>query len=299
MIIKTSDERARDMAVLDGFLMRPDLTEVQRKKVEREQVRLRSGLKGEREATFHIDSHYGNSKNYAVIHDLRLEHNGQVAQIDHLVIGRFLEFFVCETKYWSRGVSINKYGEFTAIYGDKRIGVPSPIAQNERHIRVLKGLIDAGKILRPTRFGVKMPIGLTPVTLVSTGAVIGRTCDKAFSQVIKADQFYQHTQAHFDTRTKVRCIGKYISEAAMRKLAQSIADLHKPITMNYAAKFGIVPHDITRVKPVTKRYKCAKCGNRVEPKVVNYCWTHKTRFDNKVLCRAHQPPAVAILAAQT
>ncbi|NTV47823.1 MAG: NERD domain-containing protein, partial [Chlorobiales bacterium] len=42
-----------------------------------------------------------NSKNWAVIHDLRLEHENQVAQIDHLMINRSFDFYVLESKNYA------------------------------------------------------------------------------------------------------------------------------------------------------------------------------------------------------
>ena len=312
MIIKTSDERSHDVSALEALRLRSDLSGAQRKDVEKELIALRSGLKGEREAAYQIDFYCDSSDNYAVIHDLRIEHNGQVAQIDHLVIGRFLTGFVCETKYWSNGISINEHGEFTAHYGSKRIGIPSPIAQNARHIKVLENLLTTDKVLRPKRLGVKLPFVWKPVTLVSTGATISRPrgeAGDAFSDVIKADQFFDHMQSHFKANTSTLMLGKVISTDTLRKVTQSIANLHTPITMNYAAKFGINPRPAARqtAPPVTEQpavqpqaaqpkqgsrepkiYNCATCGDIVELKVARFCWFNKLRFNNEIRCRAHQ-----------
>ncbi len=61
-------------------------------------------------AAYEIDFHHKASRNWAVIHDLRLEYRGRVAQIDHLLINRWLEFWVCESKHFSEGVAINEQG---------------------------------------------------------------------------------------------------------------------------------------------------------------------------------------------
>ena len=50
-----------------------------RKRLERDLVQARAGLKGEQEAAYHIDFHLKDSKNWAIIHDLRIEWNGRVA----------------------------------------------------------------------------------------------------------------------------------------------------------------------------------------------------------------------------
>jgi hypothetical protein len=89
---------------------------------------------------------YGESRNWAIIHDLRVEFGDLVAQIDHLVINRWLDIWVCESKHFSEGVAINNHGEFTAFFNHKPYGVPSPIEQNERHILILKRILDAGMV---------------------------------------------------------------------------------------------------------------------------------------------------------
>jgi len=174
MIIKQADARTHDIELLKHIKSLSHISREQAKRVEKELISIRSGLKGEREAAYHIDFHYGAGENYAIIHDLRLEHEGRVAQIDHLIIGRMLQTFLCETKYWSDGVSINEQGEFSAHYGQRKIGVPSPIMQNARHIKVLSSLLNSGQIERPKRLGMKLPFTLNPITLVSTGANIQR-----------------------------------------------------------------------------------------------------------------------------
>ncbi len=70
---------------------------------------------------------------WAVIHDLRLDIEGQVAQIDHLVISRMLEVFVCESKSYSGGVKVNEFGEWITFRDRRPVGIPSPIEQNRRH----------------------------------------------------------------------------------------------------------------------------------------------------------------------
>ena len=50
--------------------------------MEREMKTIRAGVSGEKDSAYYIDFYFRNSKNWAVIHDLRLEHRGQVVQID-------------------------------------------------------------------------------------------------------------------------------------------------------------------------------------------------------------------------
>jgi hypothetical protein len=64
------------------------------------------------------------------LHDLRLVVDGDVAQIDHLIINRGIGMYLIETKNYKGNLIINDHGEFTFEYdnGD-RYGIPSPLEQ--------------------------------------------------------------------------------------------------------------------------------------------------------------------------
>ena len=59
---------------------------------------LRAGVRGEKQSAYYIDFRLKDSPNWAVIHDLRIELHDRVAQIDHVLINRFRETYVIETK---------------------------------------------------------------------------------------------------------------------------------------------------------------------------------------------------------
>jgi hypothetical protein len=81
MIIKRMDSKEEEVAELSA-LLKGRLTSRQRFLMERELKTVRTGVSGEKDSVYCIDFYFGRSKNWAVIHDLRLEHKGQVAQID-------------------------------------------------------------------------------------------------------------------------------------------------------------------------------------------------------------------------
>ncbi len=60
-----------------------------------EELRIRrAGQRGEKESAYLIDFDFGKSPNWAVLHDLQLEHGGRTAQIDHVLINRLLQVYV-------------------------------------------------------------------------------------------------------------------------------------------------------------------------------------------------------------
>jgi hypothetical protein len=191
MIIKEADEKKSQIATLEALAARRDASPDVRKRIEQEIRNIRSGIKGEEEAAYEINFHFGASKNYAVIHDLRIEVEGRVAQIDHLLIGRFLDIWVCETKSFCEGIAINEQGECSRFYNNKPSGMASPFEQNKKHIMVLGSLFKTGMVQLPTRLGFSIKPNMTSVVLVSKNARISRPKTKiaGVESIIKSDQF--------------------------------------------------------------------------------------------------------------
>jgi hypothetical protein len=90
------DSKQDEIAELTA-LLKDRLIPYQRYLIERALKAIRSGVSGEKDSAYNIDFYFGDSRNWAVIHDLRLEHKGQVGQIDHLLINRFFDMYVLET----------------------------------------------------------------------------------------------------------------------------------------------------------------------------------------------------------
>ena len=73
-----------------------------------------------------------------LLHDLRFVIDGEVLQIDHLILNRMGSVYLLETKNYACNLVINERGEFTAEYESARFGIPSPIEQSLRHEKVLR-----------------------------------------------------------------------------------------------------------------------------------------------------------------
>ncbi|MBT8762541.1 NERD domain-containing protein [Desulfohalobiaceae bacterium Ax17] len=198
MIIKERDSRENEIQELKKLLELP-ITSKQRFLIERELRALKKGTSGEDDSAYYINFYYGDSKNWAVIHDLRIEYEGKVAQIDHVMIGRMLDIFVIESKNYSYGVRINDKGEFELLYNNKYHGIASPIEQNKRHIYILKKFLSANNIL-PKRVGLTLKPKFRSLVLISPKAIIERPPENEFdtSMVIKADALDTTVQGYFE-----------------------------------------------------------------------------------------------------
>jgi hypothetical protein len=188
MILKSADNKSKRLQLLEELHQSDALSDFQRKWLRRQLPRERKGIQGEKDAAFYLDQHFKEGKNHVVMHDLRLMVDGDVAQIDHLIINRGFGMYLIETKNYKGNLIINEHGEFTVEYdsGD-RYGIPSPLEQSKRHERILRHVLERLEI--KNRSGG--PMDLFHVVMLHPQAQITRPPAKAFdtSNVIKADQF--------------------------------------------------------------------------------------------------------------
>jgi hypothetical protein len=302
MIIKNKDSISSVTEELQALLKLP-LDNRQLSMVERELKALHYGVRGEQDSAYFLNFTYGKSNNWAIIHDLRIEWKGRVAQIDHLLINRALDIFVLETRNFFGNVKINEQGEFSVAYGEKIYGIESPIEQSRRHVAVLEERI-AARVLAPTRLGIPLPVAFHPYVLISPKSTVDRPNIKAFdsSMVIKADQFEAVNAKRVDQMSVVGVLakaGKIIGSNTLEAFAKGIAGLHRPGKINYRSKFGI-SESLTAAPPklapateptssspaIESAGRCDKCGAGVEAKVVAFCRYNRAKLDgHKVLCR--------------
>lgn len=240
MIIKNCDDRTGDVETLERLAVGADGPT--RKNIEAELRNLRSGVKGEKDAAYFIDFDLSSSKNWVIIHDLRVEVGSRVAQIDHLLINRVLEVFVLETKSLHASLKITEDGEFLRFNEWKKTyeGMPSPLAQNERHVAVLKEAIK--QVALPSRLGVRLEPTFEPYVLISPKTRIDRP--KAFdtSRVVKADVFVKTIQKQVDDENAARMLlamAKVVGQDTLEDVGRKIASLHRPLSIDYASKFGL------------------------------------------------------------
>jgi hypothetical protein len=276
MLLKLADNKEQQLRELERLLA---IAPADRKaKIEQELRFVRAGIKGEQESAYLIDFDFKNAKNTAVIHDLRLEINSRVAQIDHLLIHRTLNCFVLETKHFHAGIKITDDGEFLRWNDYKKTyeGMPSPLAQNERHMSVLADAF--AQIEMPTRMGIRLSPILHSYILIAPNARIDRPRKFDSSRVIKADAFLQAFDKQFDEGGMLGTFGslaRMISPETVQEISHRLLRLHKPATFDYAAKFGI------NENPESEIYKA-----KVTPEpVVNAVALEQTSND-KPKCRS-------------
>lgn len=299
MIIKQRDNNAQAIETLNQLLATSNASDEQKFWIEREIKNIKKGETGEKNSAYYLDFYFGeSSQNWAVIHDLRLEVDGRVAQIDHLLINRFFEIYVLESKNFYNGVQINEQGEFSAFYQKKTYGIPSPIEQNERHIAVLNDLLNKADLL-PRRMGLTIKLTFISYILISPDSLIKRPNKKTFDtdNVIKADAL----RKVLDDKNKnwtpklsdVAAMAKIVSSETIEDFAYELSSFHRPLQVDWQKKFKVQQAKESEVKQQPEKrentqnatnYFCAKYKVNITAKVANFCWNNKAKFAGRAYC---------------
>jgi hypothetical protein len=307
MQIKAADGRQPDILALERLLERRDTPAATRKRIEDKIRDIRAGEKGEHDAAYEIELWFGRSPHWASIHDLRIEVDGLAAQMDHILINRFAQIWVCESKSFAEGVSVNEHGEWTRWWHRTPHGMPSPIEQNRRHVELLRRVFDDGLVKAPRRLGlVPMKPSIRSLVLVSNSARIDRPNRKVdgLDQVIKSEQLKTRLFDEFDKVSDWR-VATLIGKEGLEALARSLAALHRPGSIDWEARFGLasslstnaaiqsttVPEGISR-RPAGNESvagECLRCGRSVSDAIVRYCREHALEFAGAIYCMRCQP----------
>ncbi len=323
MLLKSADDKSKRVALLEDLQRSPLIDSAQQKWLRDELMRLKKGMQGERDSAHYIDSYFKDSVNNFIVHDLRLVVDGDVAQIDHLIVNRVGHFFLLETKNYSGSLRINEHGEFTAIYGNDRYGIESPIEQSRRHERILGKLLERLDITGRTQ---KQP-DFHHVVMVHPKAVIERPPKSAFdtSDVIKADQF-PNWHGQFVDKLGFGTVFKGLinirGPESVKEWCEKLMRQHRPADLLKLPDF-VLPREPSRVTmPVSqptaplpavpvpanqpavqrpppvvpdvpaeapaKKLICATCSAKISYPEGKFCWNNQKRFGGLQYCREHQ-----------
>ena len=253
MIIKTMDSKQDDIKELSS-LLNEKVAPNQRFQVEGELKAIKSGVLGEKDAAYYINFYFGESKNWAVIHDLRIEYEDQVAQIDHILIDRMFEINVLESKNYSYKITITPEGESKVYSGKEYYGVPSPIEQNKRHIYLLDRFLKAKEIL-PKRMGIPISPRFKSFILISPKSIISRPPEEKFDtgMVIKADTLRTKIDDEVEKVgpvTSIALISKVSSSSTLKEVARRLARYHRPHKIDWRGRSVLQ----RRVRQITRMH---------------------------------------------
>lgn len=317
LLLKSADDKSKRLALLEDLQKSLLLDTKQKNWLRDELMRFRKGIQGEEESAYYLDHYFKDGENHVVLHDLRFVVDGDVAQIDHLIINRGFGIYLIETKNYSGNLVINDHGEFTVEYGSDRFGIPSPIEQSRRHERILSRLLTTLGIVHRTG----APLACYHVVMLHPKAIIRRPAAKTFdtSNVIKADQFPTWHGQFVDKIGFADVLKMAVNvrgQDTIKEWGEKLMRQHHPANQLELPEFmqpappapdwGRKPvPPASSVAPIetnpptaqatvgtdgslARRLICAHCKAKITYPEGKFCWNNEKRFGGLQYCRAHQ-----------
>ena len=248
MVIKDIDAIDARLEQLESLLSLAK-TSAQKKHIQSEIQNLKKGYAGEKEVAYHLNQIFEGS---FIAHDLRINVDGEVAQIDHININRFGVVKLFETKNFSNDIKIDDEGIFHYYdrYKKSYRPFPSPIEQSKRHERVLKKAFEQINFtpLDYMHFAVfdykaKIHKPKKGYENVCHPDMIGKANTQEASKVGFAETF----KLLGNTAKKLSNRDGLTSNEALEELVKRF---HEPVSIDYMAKFSIEPTIIETVEDV-------------------------------------------------
>ena len=204
--------------------------------------RLSYGLMGEKNVAYELkNSHMP----ILILHNLYLEFNGLTAQIDFVVVSeKFI--LVIECKNLVGEIDINNKGEFTRIFKTstgkvyKKEGMYIPIVQNERHLELIKDILENEGFKRS-----KLDKAIDQISVVANEkAIINARFakDKIKKRVIKHDHLIEKMK-EISRKSTIS-----FTEETMYKISNILLKYNKEYSIDYSKMYNIDKNEIEETK---------------------------------------------------
>lgn len=204
-----------------------------KEKIENEIRKLKIGIEGEKKIEFELTSIHDTP--LICLNDIRLEYNNEVAQMDFILVARS-SIIVIESKELIGNISIDNEGNFTRTYQTyqnkiyKKEGMYSPIAQNDRHIEILKRMLVENKVIEKD-----LPIHSLVVIANDKCVVDKKLAPKAIKELIT-----KYDQLRFKIQDILKSDDIYeLIDKDMQYIADYIYEKNKHIEYDYINKLGL------------------------------------------------------------
>jgi len=204
--------------------------------INRDIAFLKKGIEGESNVYYEIKNSF---LPIICLHDVRLKYDNYIAQYDFILVSNK---FICvlETKMLNGNIIINPDGDFIRVIKDshgreiKREGMYSPVAQNERHINILK------EILYKENLAKTMPY-ISLVVIANQKSIINKNkCPAIIKNTIyKYDQVVSFLTKHQNDKDNQ----KDVLEKYMYNIANYLATNNIPLETDYVSKYRITEND--------------------------------------------------------
>jgi hypothetical protein len=244
MIFKQIDDKSQDIKTLKR-LLEESKSISQRKLIDIQLKKIMAGYQAEEKNAYYLNFGLKESKNIILLHDIRLEHNGRIAQIDHLLISR-KGIELLETKSLKGNVTINSDGSLTSRNGRYTNTYANPLEQSKRHALVIKDFLSDSGLL-PKRVDAFGGIDISSKVLIHSNTNL--TNNELPDGFERADSFLSKRNKEIDNTSLFKAVGMFIKAYNIdtaERIGTLLVNSHMPIEYDYTKKFKIKKESIEK-----------------------------------------------------
>ena len=256
MVYKTIDSKNREIEELKE-LLEQSANSKEQTLIRADLKRIQNGYQAEKDNAYYLDFAFKDSSTVTLLHDIRIEYNGRVAQIDHILINR-RGIEVLESKSFRGELSIKEDGSLDVKYGQQIETFPNPIEQNKRHLEILIDFIKENMELpaniKLLGLHVHSTVLINPKTTVANG-----TLPKGFE---RADSFITKWDERVDKMSPLsvfKALSTILTLDRVQKIAEFLIKNHKPKSYDYRNKYPITKEFKRKIE--SKNFYCSKCND--------------------------------------
>lgn len=260
MLFKDIDSKKDEITQLKNLLKQSNNPK-QQNLIKADLTKIENGYKAEKDNAYYLNFAFKDNPHHVLLHDIRIEHEGKVAQIDHIIINRY-GIEILESKSFTGELTIKGDGSLNVTYGKKTQTFPNPIEQNNRHAQILSDFIKANMELASNHKLFGIPISSTVLINPKT-TLSNDTLPKGFE---RADSFSTNRNKSIDNMSTIevfKTLGTIMKIDRVKEIASFLVQQHKPKSYDYAKKYPIKKE--STVQPIQSVIQeipsklCSKC----------------------------------------
>ncbi len=238
MIFKQIDDKSKEIYTLKN-LLKLSGSGAQKKLIAQDLKTLENGYQAEKDNAYYLDFAFEDGERNILLHDIRIEHKGRVAQFDHILITR-IGIILLESKSFTGSLTINNDNSMTVTYGKNVVKTfPNPIEQNNRHMKVLNEFIK-DNLEMSARFKLMGGVRIDSKVLIHPNTTV--TNDNLPEGFERSDSFATKRLNEVESMSVVKVFGA-VTTVLLREQTKALSELliahHKPIQFDYTKKYRI------------------------------------------------------------
>lgn len=235
----------------------------------------KAGRAAEERMAFYLKRFFDRNTEISVFNGIRLETDGDAAQIDHLVLHPY-GFIVVESKSVQGKVQIKDDGQWIRWYGDnKSTGMASPVTQARLQTAFLTDYI--GRAANQEAFFSSLP--QTLFVAISDSGVILWPKSGPLAEVCKADQVADRITARVAELQGQFGERNQLSATNREKISQFLLARHMPLHGGATVLVAREPEPATpepatavELPPAERNKVCGHCGS--DDVEIRYAYTY-------------------------